>query len=209
MNALPDTLAYLVDHLTSLTDDTTSRLSLKRGININKLGAHYPYYSSTAYFDPVWRTTNAPASGEFQNAVVFWSIYRGDHPLLKPSRSNIFGYVKRFVYFPGGGTIPKYAFQVVVDTDYIELYTANLPYYANNIDTLESGVKKVTSNAIAHEFGHTIGMPHDPVFQYIMAKYPLEDVNNQHRWILDPPLFTRQYSASSKAKISILMEGRP
>ena len=211
MNALPDTMAYLVDHLTSLQDDDTTRLSLKRWVNINKYGAYFPYYSAkSSWINGLnWGTTNRPADAGYQNAVVYWSIYRGDHPRLKPSKRNSFGYVKADIRFPEWATIPKYAYQVIVNTDYIDLYTVNLPYYADHFDSLDVDVKKLSSLVIAHEFGHTIGMPHDPVFQYIMAKHPLTDANNQYRWILDPPLFTRQYSDYSKSKISILMEGTP
>ena len=211
MNALPDTMAYLVDHLTQLEDSDTTRLSLRRWVNINKYGAYFPYYSARSSWGNGlnWGTTNYPASMTNQNAVVFWSIYRGDHPKLKPYRRDLFGYVKTpRVFSPDMATVPKYTRQVVVNTDYIDLYTANLPYYRDHFDDYLQDVDKMKYLIIPHEFGHTIGMPHDPVFQYIMAKYPLKDSANQYRWILDPPLFTRQYSDGSKSKISILMEER-
>ncbi len=223
MDTLPDTMAYLVDHLTVLDDDTATRLSLRRRVNINKLGAHYPYYSSKTYDSYSFSTTNRPANGRistdttfqtdeaYQNAIVYWPIYRGNHPRLKPQQRDTFGYVKANVSFPppaNGATIPKYAFQVVIQTDNIDSYTANLPYYYGNLPDFLEDSAKLRKLCIAHESGHTIGMPHDSVFQYIMAKHPLTGDNNQHRLILDPPEFTKQYSGLSISNISILMEGR-
>ena len=214
MNALPDTMAYLVDHLTELVDTDSFRLDLMRWVNINRLGAYYPYYSSRSYWDDEmgFETTNQPADLEGQNAVVFWSIYRGNNIDLRPPRNGqIFGYVKRYVYFPGGGTIPRHAFQVVVNTEWIDVYTANVPYYRNHFDDYLADIAKMKRLTIAHEGGHTIGMPHDsPLLfkKYIMANSPIADGNNQFKWVLDPPEFTRQYSDSSKFKISILMEER-
>ena len=123
------------------------------------------------------------------------------------------GYVKAVPggVFPEEATIPKYARQVVVHTDNIDLWVVNLPYYQNNLQAFLDDSDKQKRKTIAHELGHAIGMPHDPFIllkQYIMAKSPLAD-DSTGQLYLDPPTFTRQYSDSSKAKISILMKEKP
>jgi len=212
INSLPNQMSYLVDHLTTLTDTDSCRLSLVRQVNINRLGAYYPYYASETFWSSLssFKTTNQPANIEGQNAVVFWSEYRGNNRALMPSNPNSLGYVKPVWRFSNdlAATIPRFTRQVVVRSDVIDTWVVNLPFYNGNLDSFLVDTDKLKRMVIAHELGHTIGMSHDPsiMLQYLMAEHPSTDPNNQLKLILDPPLFTRQYSDTSKTKISILRE---
>jgi len=209
MSALPDTMAYLVDHLTSLEDTDSCRLLVgKRYVSINLFGASYPYYSSSDFYNypDQNKTTKRPASKAYQNAVVFWPMYRGRESRLTPS-ANALGYCKgpRFA-FNDSCFVPNIVRQTVVMLDSINALRDALAYYngAGKDSAWNADRTKLTKFVIAHELGHCIGMTHDILtYQYNMARTFSVDPSNQNKLILDPPLFLRIYSPQSHSEISI------
>lgn len=204
ISALPDTMAYIVDFFVF----DSIRLSQVKIVNYNKYGAYYPYYSARGFWADGglnWGTTNKPAEGLYQSAVVIWPQYRGTNPLLTPP-AGAMGVTRGWrIAFNDSCFVPELVNQLEVNVDFIEDIRIDLAYYngAAKDSAWKADKAKLIKFVLAHEIGHSIGMTHDILFNYIMEIRVLYDRNNQNKLILDPPGFTREYSNRSKDQISI------
>ncbi len=220
IEALPDNMVYLVDQLTPLDDDDSTRKSLRRWVNINKWGASYPYFSSLSLMYQIWGTTSCPAApltisppenGFFQNAVVFWSIYSDDDSTLMQNEGYLgYNYSKRA--FEVATTIPNLTKGIVIDIREIastfDTTTSAYDYYSLHPDSIAIDSIRFIHFVIAHELGHSIAMPHDISTGQLMPVSPAIDVDWDGRWRIGvaPPDFSPTYSNESINKISIRKE---
>ena len=201
IDALMDTMAFIVEYIPEVDTSSSIELRLKRTINYNKVGAYFPYYSSEGSFlDPNKGITSCPANGPNQNAVAFWPMYTGGANLSRGS----LGYVLRY----SGVRTPNKVFQCVVRTDKIDSLT-NITFYDTQPDSIwDQDREKVIKKTIAHEFGHNIGMA-EGYNQAAGTNIPTlmgmfyYDPTQGNRYRLTPQYFDPQYGQAAKNQITI------
>ncbi len=209
INALPDTMVFLIDSLTNLNDSDNSRMYGNRYASRNVFGAYYVYYGShlDLKFPNDHRTMNQPASMPYQKAVVIWPKYtRNNINLVAPQGAVAYIKYKPNQAHPEYHT-PNEVSQFVVRDDIIQSYKTYTAFYRNpiNLPTWKSDKEIVTKSTIAHEFGHNIGMEDQYTDStrtvYIMGKDTLIQVAG--RIGVYAPFFFPLYSATSDSQITI------
>ncbi len=208
IDALPDTMAYLIEHMTPLENVSSSNLSFDRRVSINKIGAYYPYYSSVEYWGREgmnFATTNMPAVKSNQNAVVIFRFRPGQDNANWADPWTTLGRVIPPSFFP---ITPNEVSKVFIFDHNIDILEDSLQYYQQQMgdSVWQHDRSIVIKKVLAHEIGHTIGMTEQYTdttnTPYIMGAVA-SDPDSANRLVVYPPGFKPEYSDSSKKEITI------
>ena len=202
IDALQDTMAFIVEYIPAVDTSSSRKLRLRRPINNNSCGAHFPYYSAYRSWNGLnWGTTSHPADGPLQNAVAFWPM-RNRIGRIHPWAE---GYIKPIPRSDGDTTyaVPNRVYQCVVRTDVIDAYYNSSNYYQNHQNDWTSDRLIIIKAVLAHEFGHNIGMEDLVTNDSTLMGWNVVDPTQTDRIATWSPYFVPQYGDPAKQQITI------